>query len=249
MYTLDRAIRDNKEFLKEIITEFEEELNNKDFKTIYKDISSRYDYIFTISFTALLLKNNINPLEYMNEVPDCFAKALDIEKFRIPANVTSIGYWAFFGCKSLSSIEIPDGVTFIGGSAFWGCKKLREIVIPKSVTIIGGNAFCGCKSLSSIEIPKSVTIIGDAAFEDCVNLSSITIPDSVTNIYPDTFHGCLSLTKITIPNSVTSIGYTAFKDCESLTDVYYEGSEEDWKKIKINPHNKELLKANIHYNS
>ena len=127
--TLDGAIRNNKEFLKELITKFEKELNNKDFKTIYKDISSRYDYIFTISFTALLLKNNINPLEYMNEVPDCFAKALDIEKFIIPANVTSIGYWAFLNCTNLSSIEIPDGVTFIGGSAFWGCKKLREIVM------------------------------------------------------------------------------------------------------------------------
>ena len=143
MYTLDRAIRDNKEFLKELVTKFEEEINNKAFETIYKDISSRYDYIFTISFTALLLKNNINPLYYMNEVPDCFAKALDIEKFIIPANVTSIGYWAFEDCVNLSSIEIPDGVTFIGGSAFWGCKKLREIVIPKSVTIIGGNAFWG----------------------------------------------------------------------------------------------------------
>ena len=159
--TLDEAIKENKEDLKIFISKYEEELNNNDFETIYRMNNT----VVNRAVTALLLKININPLKYMDYIPMGFAAGLNIEKFIIPANVTSIGYWAF---------------------------------------------------------------------EDCVNLSSITIPDSVTSIYPDTFHGCSSLTKITIPNSVTSIGYTAFKDCESLTDVYYEGSEEDWKNIKIN---------------
>ena len=203
MYTLDGVIQDNKEFLKELITKFEKELNSRDFETIYKDISSRHDYIFTISFTALLLKNNINPLKYMDEVPDCFAKALDIKKFIIPANVTSIGYWAFEDCVNLSSIEVPDSVTIISGSAFWGCK-----------------------SLSSIEIPKSVTIIGENAFYNCSRLAEITIP-----------------------SSVTSIGDSAFHNCPKLKDIYYEGSEEDWKNINIEDDNDDLLNANIHYNS
>jgi len=48
---------------------------------------------------------------------------------------------------------------------------------------------------------------------------------------------------------VTSIGAWAFRDCTSLTDVYYAGSEAQWKAISISSNgNDDLLTANIHYN-
>ena len=54
---------------------------------------------------------------------------------------------------------------------------------------------------------------------------------------------------MTIPNSVTYIGEWAFDDCTSLTDVYYAGSEAQWKAISISSNrNDDLLTANIHYN-
>lgn len=102
--TLDEAIRKNKATLKEIITKFEKELNNKDFETIYDSIEL---YNNVPAFTALLLKNNINPLEYMNEVPVCFAYELDIKEFIIPDGIKFIGDNAFAKCNILTSITIP----------------------------------------------------------------------------------------------------------------------------------------------
>ena len=245
--TLDKAIKENKGELKAIIFEFEKELNNKAFKTIYDNIDNAY---IVPAFTALLLKNNINPLEYMNEVPSYFAYELDIKEIIIPNNITHIGYSAFENCSGLTEITIPSGVTSIGYGVFSDCTKLTEITIPDSIISINDDTFAFCSSLTSITIPDSVTIIGDFAFQGCKNLKSITTPNNVRYIGSDAFKDCISLTNITIPKSVKTISYYAFDGCYNLTDIYYTGSEEDWKNIKIYTYgNKELLNANIHYNS
>ena len=54
--------------------------------------------------------------------------------------LTTIGKYAFYGCKNLTSIEIPTNVTSIEKLAFSGCSGLTSIEIPNSVTSIGDNA-------------------------------------------------------------------------------------------------------------
>ena len=105
--------------------------------------------------------------------------------------VTTIGYYAFVGCSSLTSITIPNGVTTIVKYAFYGCSSLTSITIPNSVTTIGDAAFHRCSSLESITIPNSVTTIGSSAFYKCSSLKSITIPNSVTTIGSGAFSGCI----------------------------------------------------------
>ena len=121
-------------------------------------------------------------------------------------------------------------------------------VIESGVTSIGDYAFAGCSSLTSIEIPDSVTSIGDGAFAWCGKLTSIQIPNSVTSIGSCAFEWCSKLTSIEIPDSVTSIGDSAFVGCSRLKDVYYTGTEEQWKKISIGSNNSCLTSATIHYN-
>ena len=74
----------------------------------------------------------------------------------------------------------------------------------------------------------------------------MTIPESVTSIGDYAF-AFSSLTSVTIPESVTSIGDNAFYGCINLTDVYYGGSEEQWKTISIEYNNGPLTNATIHY--
>ncbi len=162
--------------------------------------------------------------------------------FPIPSSVTSIGWWTFNGCNSLTTILIPHGVTTIGQGAFSDCTGLSTINIPESVTLIEGHAFngCanlttinipegitsidfhtfeGCSSLSTIDLPDGVTSIGSSAFMDCINLTTLNIPDGVTSIETQTFWGCTNLTTVSIPDSVSSIGINAFLGCTSLTEI------------------------------
>ena len=131
-----------------------------------------------------------------------------------------LGYLAFEGCSSLTSLTIPSSVTSIGFSAFSGCSGLTSLTIPSSVTSIGSSAFEGCSGLTSFTIPSSVTSIGSSAFEGCSGLTSFTIPSSVTSIGSGAFEGCSGLTSLTIPSSVTSISSGAFLFC-GLTNLYY----------------------------
>ena len=60
-----------------------------------------------------------------------------------------------------------------------------------------------------------------------------TVPDSVKSIGSGVFFGCTSLTSITIGSGVRSIIGYAFSGCPALVTVYYKGTAEDWKKIRI----------------
>ena len=77
----------------------------------------------------------------------------------MPATVTVIGEFAFYGCTNLASVKIPDSVVTIGESAFHGCTGLTSLTIPDYVKTIEDNAFNGC-NFSTVTVGSSVEYIG-----------------------------------------------------------------------------------------
>ena len=159
-----------------------------------------------------------------NIVSNTYEKGIGIIEF--DSDVTSIGYEAFMGCNSLTSVIIPDSVTSIEVRAFSNCSSLTAFYgkfasADNRCLIVDGvlNSFAPA-GLTEYTIPDSVTKIRGWAFHDCSSLTSVTIPDSVTSIGDEAFMGCNSLTSVTIGNSVTSIGKDAFNRCISLEEVY-----------------------------
>ena len=109
-----------------------------------------------------------------------------------------------------------------------------DVTIPTNVTRVMYAAFRGCTGLTSVTIPASVTRIDQQAFYDCTGLTSATILGNVTNIEASTFTGCTNLASVTIPASVTNIETYAFNICPKLKDVYFGGTEAQWKAATHN---------------
>ena len=119
---------------------------------------------------------------------------------------------------------------------------------------------CGENLTWMLDEEGTMTISGTGEMQNCYDFSyqpwnsyrthiqKAVLEAGVTSIGGGAFSSCSGLTSVTIPDSVTSIGTVAFYDCSGLTDVYYSGTEEQWREIEIAAYNDPLLNATIHYN-
>lgn len=177
-----------------------------------------------------------------------FSNCTSLEKVIIPDSVKTIGEYAFYKCSSLSSIKLSPYLLQIGERAFGDCVSLKEIIIPDSVTNLGGDVFRDCYGLEKITLSQNLTYIKLDTFRSCIGLQNIIIPESVTVFEYNAFYGCSNLKTITFSKAINTIEDYAFYYCKNLTDVYYSGSEEDWKAISIGEYNECLTNATIHFN-
>lgn len=95
-----------------------------------------------------------------------------ITKIVLPSTVTSVGAYAFYGCKQLKSFTMIDGldVTF-GRQTFGGDSSLVEVKLSNSLTKLSNQMFQNCTSLKSVIIPNSVVAIENGyTFLNCTDL-------------------------------------------------------------------------------
>ena len=161
-------------------------------------------------------------------------------------------YGMFSGCYFLTSITITNNQTkypTLGAYAFYGCKGLTSIKLSAKCEGIGDYAFYGCENLKSVTFDNDNSYIklekiGDSAFSGCKALESFTIPDNVVKTIGDSaFSDCESLKSITIPATVTYVGYKAFDSgCKSLTSIRVLASssnrnqwDDRWNDTTITP--------------
>lgn len=175
-----------------------------------------------------------------------FYDCINLSEISIPDTVSSIEMQAFSGCESLVSVKIPDGVTELSNSLFYECSSLETVFLPDDLVSIEKYAFAYCFKLTDINIPKTVTSIGEAAFIDCDTLQNVKFPYGVTQISDHLFYGCSSLQSVVLPETITSVGSYAFFN-STLTDVFYYGSEEQWKNISVSSNNGKLTSAVVHF--
>ena len=143
----------------------------------------------TINSDAIVNKN----YSTASNISDKFGS--QVTEYIIGDEVKGIGFFAFYGCPSLTSVTIPNSVTSIGENAFGACSSLTSVTI-NSDAIVSKNYSDDSNfyhifgsQVTEYIIGDEVKGIGDWAFWNCNSLTSITIPNSVTSIGGHTFYG------------------------------------------------------------
>ncbi|HCK86869.1 MAG TPA: hypothetical protein DHW68_07505 [Ruminococcaceae bacterium] len=200
-----------------------------------------------------------------------FGRCENLAEITIPDSVTEIGESAFSGCTSLKEITVSpdnknyvsvDGVLFSKDMsillAYPAGNKRSTYTVPDGVTKIEYGAFCDCTSLTEITVSpnnKNYSSFGGVLFNKSRSkllkypigneCRAYIVPDGVAEIGSSAFDGCTSLEEITIPESIRIIGSSAFNNCSGMKNIYYLGTQEQWRRVIINESWDETL--TVHY--
>ena len=175
--------------------------------------------------------------EGVTSLEDSVFQNMSISAVTFPSSLTSIGEYAFSGCRNLNSVDMPF-ITTIGRRAFFDCGLasvhmpkvqtigpyafgkcvMTEITFPRSLKSIGKFAFVASR-LISVVLPPSVKVVEKATFADCKFLTTIDL-GRVTTIETFAFAKCQHLYTVNLPITLTTLQDKAFFGCTSLESVY-----------------------------
>ena len=214
-------------------------------------------YLNDSPMTDLVIPNGLTRIKAY-----AFNRCTNITSLTVPEGVTTIDYYAFSGCIGLTSLNLPDSLTTVNSGVFECCTGLTNVTLPNSISDLGSSAFASCVNLTSINVPDGVSDISSDMFARCINLTSVTIGTGVTYVSNDAFSlgfsdetiGYLqSDYEMATENGETltdsTLGYVSIETIRavldhpngSLTDVYYRGTEDNWKAIHISTYGNDAL--------
>ena len=140
-----------------------------------------------------------------------------VEEFIIPNTVTTIGDYAFYGCRSIKSINL-ESITSIGNNAFNGCVNLENISFGKALEYIGDKALFATKYLN-LKDDVQFVILDDILIQYNGTDTNVTIPSQVKAISGGAFSGNQTVTEITLSSNTKLLCNGAFDSCSKLSKI------------------------------
>ncbi|MBR4629638.1 MAG: leucine-rich repeat domain-containing protein [Treponema sp.] len=199
--------------------------------------------------------NNLSEIIFLDRV-----EFYDRDVFKSLKNLKRISFYeldcvadeSFYGCNNLGFFEIKNGKTIIGEKAFVNCKKLNDVILPYSIIRICNAAFENCENFQAILICKDENFVwlskdelgtvgicpsirfselGYDSFFGNRKIEKFKIPHGISTLQPWCFGFCENLKNVEIPYSVKKIASHSFSGCKNLSKIYFEGTEQEFKKI------------------
>lgn len=134
-----------------------------------------------------------------------------IEYVKLPEGLEVIGFNAFQGCSTLTSITLPESLKSLREGVFNGT-SITSIHIPDAVEDIAKGAFQYCPNLETVTGGKGIKKLGEGQFIGCPNLKNVPDLAVLEKLPNQTFYNCTSLSEdtYTIPEGTKTIGQATF---------------------------------------
>ena len=157
---------------KDWIRQYGEDIHNVRELYISKDVRKiEPDMLAVLDNLTTIVVDEDNPYydsrDNCNAVIDSQTNELIIgcQRTVIPAGITGIGVYAFYGRSGLKSTTIPYSISYISECAFEDCYNLVDVKMTSGIRHIGARAFAGCVSLMDVWVPEEITEVQEGAFE------------------------------------------------------------------------------------
>lgn len=197
-----------------------------------------------------------------------FNECTALKEIAFPSTLTDIGFSAFKGCISLTAVNL-EGIALIDDAAF--CHTgLTEVYVPNCVKTVGSEIFMDCPELVKVDwhgpanirektfaycyklkdvsLYEYVYRIYDYCFARCLALEELVLPPDVQRFYSHALYGCTSLKTVRFTGaSLQRVSDMAFHFLPALTDIYYAGTEAQWKAIEVYENNEGLTLPTVHF--
>ena len=166
----------------------------------------------------------------------CYPRAKSGMEYMVPGDTVSVGEYAFYGCKNLSTVGLNDNVEEVASSAFDRCGSLTSIqVSPDNETLASIDGVLFRRSDRSLlrypeglseplyYVPDGILSIGPGAFKECRSLNEVVLPEGVVSVGELAFDACEALERVLLPDTIENIGSSPFFECPRLVEISVSG--------------------------
>ncbi len=238
-------------------------------RKINKNSFSKMDSLTRVSFYYSYYENKSGDPETYNhphQGPDCiddyaFSCNPNLQKVNFDSECDdcyrTFGKYVMSDCPNLKYASLPEGVSSLGIGFCNKCYRIENGIV-KSPSWLSSSSWLYASN--NYELTGDARYLYDeyAVFNGLVKRDTLELVATIEDINMDEVNKYIKVIgesafentarkSVKIGDKVTEIKKNAFKNANKLTDVYFQGSNEQWNKIKIGSGNECLTKANIHF--
>ena len=208
-------------------------------------LPERTKRIADYTFYGCRMRNLVIPEGVTEIACEAFSHCTALRQVVLPSTLQKIGMLAFenagrtngFGehtYTGITSIVVPDGVTEIDYGAFTG-SNLLDVQLPDTLKTLGFRAFDNT-NLAVLEYPEGITELNEWYTMGCENLNAVYLPDTLESIEPLAIAKNADLSFIVFHEDRVDTDPEDYSvsNLELVPDVYFAGTEQEWKALTKN---------------